>query len=198
MLGIGLLFMAGILAASLVGLGEVDEDDDSMETDLPEDSAGSHEADHTEVPETEEGASGGSWLQSIVGTDEDDILPDGPRNDAIAGEGGNDLISGYANAYSVMGGTYTFEDLRSDGMDTFHGGEGNDTIGLSNGDQAYGGAGGDTFVVYHDSSVAEPPIIHDFAPAEGDDIRIVVDAADPSHDMFIVDLSRFGAAPLIT
>ena len=83
----------------------------------------------------------------ITGTNTDDVITGGTRNDTLSGGDGEDVIQGGAGNDYISGGRDDDELYGGAGNDTIYGGTGDDTIvgGLDN-DKLYGDAGENTFI----------------------------------------------------
>jgi hypothetical protein len=87
----------------------------------------------------------GSGTQTIVGTNNDDILIGGTGTDTISGLAGRDAINGYAGHDRVSGNTDNDGIAGASGDDLLRGNEGNDLVrGDSGSDLVDGGDGDDT------------------------------------------------------
>lgn len=127
---------------------------------------------------------GGESGEVIVGSEGDDTISSGIGSDTVYGAGGDDIIDGRANLYREMdGGSYDWFNLVDGERDVIYGGSGHDTLGLADGDEGFGGASSDVFIVYSNEEVAlsDLPVIMDFDPTL-DRIQVTIELASGEAD----------------
>ncbi len=150
-------------------------------------------------------------IEKIIGTNYNDSIITGWRDDGIDGGAGNDYLNGAAGHDTIYGGdgndiiygsagadalwgddfadTFSGNDTiyGGDGQDTIRGGQGNDTIiGGESGDELYGGAGIDQFVYLTTDYSEGNDYIQDFQV--GTD-KIVLNS--DTFDFTMIDASNF-------
>ena len=105
----------------------------------------------------------------------DDTIRGGWGADSLSGGDGDDLIDHRGTDEERIIAEEWHHDWYEDGAaDTLDGGAGDDTLVMSSGDVATGGAGADVFWIYPEDSGADPAVITDFEPGE-DFLRITLD-----------------------
>ncbi|SIT03224.1 Hemolysin-type calcium-binding repeat-containing protein [Paracoccus saliphilus] len=134
----------------------------------------------------------------VFGDAGNDTINGGHGDDGIAGGEGDDNLFGWGGSDVVLGGAGddTLSGLRmeraaprdaaeaeQDGPDTLEGGEGNDQLWLSDGDNGTGGEGEDSFIAdWRSDDITSSVTINDYN-ADEDQIALLINSPEEGQDL---------------
>ncbi|WP_170167029.1 calcium-binding protein [Paracoccus methylarcula] len=134
----------------------------------------------------------------VFGDAGNDTINGGHGDDGITGGEGNDSLYGWGGSDTVLGGegNDTLSGLRpdraaprdaaeaeSDGPDILMGGDGDDQLWLSDGDEGTGGEGQDSFIAdWRSDHITSSTTIHDYN-AEEDQIALLINPPEDGQDL---------------
>jgi Ca2+-binding RTX toxin-like protein len=149
------------------------------------------------------GGKGDDWLESGAGTD---TLIGGQGHDVLQGENGDDVLDGGTGNDVLIGGL---------GNDTMVGGRGNDQLNVTGAyDEAYGGDGNDTIVISEGGKYQiisggagrdtfqfgiSAGVMQDFTPGQDHiDLQAILAHRDVTYDMLEALMTQSGADAVLT
>lgn len=132
---------------------------------------------------------GGGGNDSLNGGHGDDRISAGDGDDNVFGFAGTDLVLGGAGDDTLSGlraeraAPRDAAEAEQDGPDTLDGGEGNDQLWLSDGDNGTGGEGEDSFIAdWRSDDITASVTINDYN-ADEDQIALLIPPPEEGQDM---------------
>jgi Ca2+-binding RTX toxin-like protein len=120
----------------------------------------------------------------LTGSSSDDLLDGGAGNDTLDGGDGADTLDGGDGADILTGGAGNDIFLASAGDDTLNGGDGDDVLQSGDGHTAlYGGSGADTIITGGATASVDGGAGNDLIVVRGDNLEIVGGAGDDFIDL---------------